>query len=208
MTTRPTDSVFGLREPPVDANVNEPRRVQPSEPIPGLADYQPTNGASPTEHAPGAEMQWTNAELSSIAGTIEELQRRLEHANDRLSTASNVEATEFEIGKLFVEAQRFSEESLSKLELQINMILSAAEDKAKQILTEATEEALEIRRHAQQSAFVSTKTSRELQTAITGFTTVNSELMKELTTLNSMLTPRSGQATSQLDPSSRAPGSD
>ena len=43
----------------------------------------------------------------------------------------NVEATESEIGRLFVEAQRFSEESLSKLELQIHQILCAAEDKAK-----------------------------------------------------------------------------
>jgi cell division septum initiation protein DivIVA len=107
-----------------------------------------------------------------------------------------------EIGRLFVEAQRFSEDSLSKLERQIHEVLCAAEDKAKQILTEATEEALEIRRQAQEAAFVSTRTARELQSAIAGFTTVNVELVKELGALSSMLTPVSERGMTELDSSS------
>ena len=103
----------------------------------------------------------------------------------------SVEATESEIGRLFVEAQRFSEESLTKLELQIHQILCAADDKARAILTEATQEAIEIRRQAQEAAFLSTKTAQELQSAIAGFTTVNNELVKELAALNSMLTSQS-----------------
>ena len=146
--------------------------------------------------------------MHSIASTIEELQRRLEVANTRLSGVATVEATELEIGRLFVEAQRFSEESLSKLERQIHEVLSAAEDKAKQILTEATEEALEIRRQAQEAAFLSTRTARELQSAIAGFTTVNNELVKELGALNAMLTPTNERGMTEIDPSSGMPESD
>ena len=143
----------------------------------------PTTG-TPTRaegaESPETDVEWTNAELQSIASTIEELQGRLEQANSRLSSAAKVETTEFEIGRLFVEAQRFSEASLTKLEVQIHEILGAAEAKATEILTEATEEAHEIRRQAQEAAFLSTRTARELQTAIAGFTTVNNELVKEL----------------------------
>jgi cell division septum initiation protein DivIVA len=151
---------------------------------------------------PGTDVQWTNSELQSIATTIEDLQRRLQAANSQLSSSVNVEATESEIGRLFVEAQRFSEESLSKLELQIHEILCAAEDKARAILTEATKEAIEIRRQAQEAAFLSTKTAQELQSAIAGFTTVNNELVKELGALNSMLTPTSERGMAQIDSSS------
>ena len=156
---------------------------------------------------PGTDVEWTNSELHS-AGTVEELQRRLEVANSRLSSAAAVETTEFEIGRLFVEAQRFSEDALSKLELQIHEILRAAEAKGKQILVEATEEALEIRRQAQEAAFASTTTARELQSAIVGFTTVNSELVKELGVLNSMLAPANERGVTEIDPSSGATESD
>jgi cell division septum initiation protein DivIVA len=155
----------------------------------------------------GTGVEWTNTELQSIATTIEDLQRRLEAANSQLSAAANVETTESEIGRLFVEAQRFSEESLSKLELQIHEILFAAEDKARAILTEATQEAIEIRRQAQEAAFLSTRTAQELQSAIGGFTTVNNELVKELGALNSMLTPASERGTTQIDHASSEPGS-
>ena len=145
------------------------------------------------------DVEWTNAELRSIASTVEELQQRLELANSRLSSVAKVEATEIEIGRLFVEAQRFSEESVSKLERQIHQVLRAAEDKAKQILSEATEDALEIRRQAQEAAFASTRTARELQSAIAGFTTVNTELVRELGALSSMLTPPNERRMSELD---------
>ncbi len=155
---------------------------------------------------PGAGVEWTNTELQSIAATIEDLQRRLETANSQLSTAADVETTESEIGRLFVAAQRFSEESLSRLELQVHEILCAAEEKAKAILTEATQDAIEIRRQAQEAAFLSTKTAQELQSAIAGFTTVNNELVKELGALNSMLTPSSERGITRINPSSSGPG--
>lgn len=140
-------------------------------------------------------------QLLTIASTIEELQGRLEEANARLASVAKVETTEVEIGRLFVEAQRFSEASLSKLELAILEILREVEAKAKQILTEATEEAHEIRRQAQQAAFASTRTAQELQSAIAGFTTVNGELLRELGALNTMMTPTSERGMTEIDPS-------
>jgi dsDNA-specific endonuclease/ATPase MutS2 len=136
-----------------------------------------------------ATMESTSSELGAIAGAIEELQTRLAQANDQLHQVAVVQTTEYEIGRLFVEAQRFSEASLSKLEMRIQEILVEAEAKAAEILREATEEAVEIRRQAQQSSAIPNRTAQELQSAIVGFASVNSELVKELSVLNDMLTP-------------------
>ena len=162
---------------------------------------------TPTETSAAADegVQWANSELLTIASTIEELQGRLAEANSRLSNATKVETTEVEIGRLFVEAQRFSEESLSRLEIQVHEVLREAEAKAKQIIAEATEEGHEIRRQAHHSAFVSTQAAQELQSAIAGFTGVNSALLKELGTLNSMLTAEGERGTNQINPSSTWP---
>jgi prefoldin subunit 5 len=207
MSTRPTDSVFGVSQRASNDQTATSLDPYPSTPMSGTPNHHDGHNGAEVTHAPGTEVERTTAELHSIAGTIEELQRRLEAANTRLSSVATVETTEFEIGRLFVEAQRFSEDSLSNLERQIHEVLCAAEDKAKQILTEATKEALEIRRQAQEAAFVSKQTARELQSAIVGFTTVNTELVKELGALSSMLTP-SEQGTAEIDPSSSVSHSD
>lgn len=208
MSTKPIDSVFGVpqraSDDPLGASLDSYSSTRMSDPL----HHQDGDDGADVADTPGTDVEWTNAELHSIASTIEELQQRLEVANTRLSGAATVETTEFEIGRLFVEAQRFSEDSLSKLERQIHEVLCAAENKAKQILTEATEEALEIRRQAQEAAIVSKQTARELQSAIVGFTTVNAELVKELGALSSMLTPASERGMTEIDTSSSVPDSD
>jgi cell division septum initiation protein DivIVA len=190
MSSTPASSVFGL---PVDGFDGHPLA-----PVSELGRDRST-GPDEAGQPPPSEVEWVNSELLTISSTIEELQNRLVEANTRLASASKIETTETEIGRLFVEAQRFSEASLNKLELQIHEILGEAEAKAKQILTEATEEALEIRRQAQEAAFASTRTAQELQSAIAGFTTVNAQLLQELTALNSMLTPAS-HGTREIEP--------
>jgi cell division septum initiation protein DivIVA len=199
MSARPVDSVFGVPGRPSDARSDAPGS--------DIADHRDAD-APVRAQATETEVEWTTAELQSIAGTIEELQGRLEQANTRLTSAAKVETTECEIGRLFVEAQRFSEESLSKLELQIHEVLCAAETKANEILTEATEEAQDIRRKAQQAAIASTRTARELHSAIAGFTVVNNELVKELGALNAMLTPTDERGVAELDPSAGMSESD
>jgi len=189
MSARSSDSVFDVPE--------RPGGSLPDAPISDIADRRHLHAP---EADPQAETRWANDELLSIASTIQDLQGRLEEANSRLEAAGHVETTEFELGRLFIEAQRFSEESLSKLEAQINDILCEAEAKATQILTEATEEALEIRRRAQEAAFASAGTAQELQVAITGFTKVNGELVKELGALYSMLAPATEQPRAKIEP--------
>jgi hypothetical protein len=191
MSTRPLDSLLGVPDSPGRHSRAQPTVASTGARISSIADHQGPVAPADDFGSPGSHVDWTNAELVSIASTIEELQQRLVDANTRLSSVAAVETTEIEIGRLFVQAQRFSEETLFMLEQQINEILIAAETKAEQILREATEEALDIRRHAQTYAVESTQSVRELQVAIAGFTTINNELVKELGALNSMLTPGS-----------------
>jgi chromosome segregation ATPase len=156
----------------------------------GEQRYSSANG-SRTGHQMqhDASVESASSEIGAIAGAIEELQNRLARANDQLGQVAAVQTTEFEIGRLFMEAQQFSEASIARLEMQIQEILVEAEAKAAQILREATEEAQEIRRQAEQASFIPARTAQDLQAAISGFASVNSELIRELNALNEMLAP-------------------
>src|ERR1700753_2941468 len=118
MDTRPVDSVFGIPNHANDGHRGEPNGVYPAADVSDPAK-QRVDGPGEATAAPGSEIEWSNAELHSIASTIEDLQRRLEQANAQVITAAVAEATEVDIGRLFVEAQRFSEDSLARLEHQI-----------------------------------------------------------------------------------------
>jgi cell division septum initiation protein DivIVA len=188
-----------------------PWAARPDAPIADIADRR-NGGTDPHPlEASGSEVQWVNSELHTIASTIEDLQSRLAQANSRLDAASKVETTEVEIGRLFVEAQQFCDDSLASLEMRVHEILLEADNKAKQMIVEANAEAQEIRRNAQQAAFASTETVRELQAAIAGFTRVNADLLTELGTLNSMLLPDEASRLAGHNPSpdaSQSIGSD
>jgi hypothetical protein len=176
MSTSPINPVFGD---------SSPRQWPESGPAPLHPVARPQNDAQPA----GTDYDSPHSEINSIANAIEELQNRLERANNRLGQAATVRTTELEIGRLFVEAQRFSEASISELEHQIQEILAEAEAKAMQILREATDEAHEIRRQAQESSLVSARAANDLQAAIAGFSVVNNALVSELNALNSLLAP-------------------
>jgi hypothetical protein len=148
-----------------------------------------------------------SAEIDSISSAIAELQGRLEEAHKQIGSVSAVRATELEIGRLFVEAQRFSEASLSQLEQQIQSILAEAESKAMRILREATDEAHAIRKQAQQTANVPANTAMKVQAAISGFSNINNELVRELRTLNTMLKPTPEQMVERTDPAAGSFGS-
>jgi len=154
--------------------------------------------APPVRH--DAAVESASSEIGAIAGAIEELQSRLERANEQLGQVTSVQTTEFEIGRLFMEAQRFSEATLSRLEMQIQEILVEAEAKAAEILREANEDAERIRREAQQSSsFIPARTAQELQSAIAGFASVNNELIRELSALNAMLAPSNNRVAPPID---------
>jgi cell division septum initiation protein DivIVA len=183
MDTSPIDPVFG-----------------PSSYARGEQEHPTGNGngaGQPVRH--DAVVESASSEIGAIASAIEELQSRLERANEQLGQVAAVQTTEFEIGRLFMEAQRFSEATLSRLEMQIQEILVEAEAKAAEILREATEEAEKIRREAQQSSFIPARTAQELQSAIGGFASVNNELIRELNALNAMLAPSTNRMAQPMD---------
>jgi uncharacterized protein YPO0396 len=62
------------------------------------------------------QVEWATSELHSIARTIATVQTRLEEANKSGSIAANVQTTEVEITRLALEVDRFSDETIAKLE--------------------------------------------------------------------------------------------
>ena len=140
-----------------------------------------------------AAVESANAEIEYVTSAIEELQSRLERANSQMSQVAAVRTTELEIGRLFVEAQKFTEAALVKLEGQIHEILIQAEAKANQMLREAQEEADAIRKEAESASLFPAERAQDLHAAIVGFSEINGELVKELGALNAMLTPPAGQ---------------
>jgi chromosome segregation ATPase len=163
----------------------ESQTLRPSAPSP---DPESTGGAVAAE---SAAVESANAEIEFVSSAIEDLQSRLERASTQMNQVTAVRATEREIGLLFVEAQKFTEAALAKLEGQIHQILDQAEAKAAEIVREAQEEGEELRRQAQSATLFPVEKVHELQAAIRGFSTINGELVKELSALNTMLSPSS-----------------
>jgi hypothetical protein len=181
MDISPTDPVFGAASSP-------------------QADYPPRNGTSVGQRSvKNGAVESGGTEIGAITEAIEELQARLDRAHEQLDQAKAVRTTELEIDRLFVEAQRFSEASLQRLDMRVQEILVEAEAKATQILREATEEAQKIHRQAQQAPPIPTRTAQEVQSAIVSFTRLNSEFLKELNALNGMLTPSVDDTSSSAD---------
>jgi hypothetical protein len=175
MSNTPSDSVFD----------------NPSS-APGRQPEATSGFGSPGSSVPLDEndaVESANAEIEFVSSAIKDLQDRLDRANDQMGHVAAVRTTEVEIGRLFVEAQRFTDASLANLEQQVHAILLQAEAKAQEILREANEEAEEIRRGAQSSTAIPAETAHELQVAIAGFSQINGELVKELEALSAMLTP-------------------
>jgi len=161
----------------------QPVAAEAVAPSPGPAS---TGGTVATE---SAAVETASAEIEFVTSAIEDLQSRLERANTQMNQVTAVRATEREIGLLFVEAQKFTEAALAKLEGQIHQILDQAEAKAAQIVREAQEEAEEVRRQAESASVFPAEKAQELQAAIRGFSSINGELVKELSALNTMLSP-------------------
>ncbi len=139
--------------------------------------------------AESAAVKSASDEIEYVTSAIEELQNRLDRANEQMNQVSAVRTTELEIGRLFVEAQKFTEAALNKLEGQIHEILAEAENKAAQMVREAHEEAEAIREEAKNQSRFPTEKASELQDAIVGFSSINEKLVEELSTLNTMLGP-------------------
>jgi cell division septum initiation protein DivIVA len=172
---------------------------------PPLGEAQTGNGSALGHTSrESATVESTSTEIGAISGAIEELQTRLARAHSQLEQVTAVQTTEIEIGRLFVEAQRFSEDFLSRLETQIGQILVEAEAKAADIVREATEEALEIRRRIHGSSVIPARTAQDLQSVIGSFASINGELIKQLNALSAMVMAAGDRGASSTDPWSPA----
>lgn len=193
MGTGPIKAVFGPATPPSDSSAGPE------------AGRRHLGLAAPVEESvdQSASVDSAREEIASVADAVAALQHRLEHANEHLRQVNAVRATELEIGRLFVEAQRFAEAYLIRLEDQVQEILAKAEAKAAQILREATQEAQELRQGAGQTAHMPALTVQKVQAAIAGMAGTHSDLMTELYTLNAMLAPL---RTRRSDDGNEAPG--
>jgi hypothetical protein len=108
---------------------------------------------SPTGEVSAADIALTSAsaELKLVGDAIGELQSRLERANAQMNQVTAVRTTELEIGRLFMEAQRFTDSALARLEGQIQEVLNEAGARARQIVHEAEQEAEAIRQEARRT---------------------------------------------------------
>ena len=84
--------------------------------------------------------------------------------------------SETELGRLFVEAQRFTDDALAKLDGQVERVLAQASAKAAQIVVEAREEADQILRSARDTVSLPTDKADELRAAVDRLTTFVGEL--------------------------------
>jgi vacuolar-type H+-ATPase subunit H len=171
-------------------------------------------------------------EVESIAGAINELQARLEQANSRILEAKRVQSTEEEIGRLFVQAQQFTDTAINQLEEQarqaideaqaeadrivaeaqhhaaelvkgqIRQVIEAAEEQAAAIIEDANRQAEEIMSEARAASPIPPETAEQLRATIEGFSRVNRELVEELAFLNVAL---AGESMPQIPGSNDVP---
>jgi cell division septum initiation protein DivIVA len=84
--------------------------------------------------------------------------------------------SETELGRLFVEAQRFTDDALAKLDSQVERVLAQASAKAAEIVVEAREEADQILRSARDTVSLPTDKADELRAAVDRLSTFVGEL--------------------------------
>ena len=109
MSTRPIDSVFEVPERP-----NTPMGAHQSRTWPITATpTQKKASKSRGQRSSGPMLNCIRSPAPSRS-----CRPGSSRPNTRLSAVAKVETTEIEIGRLFVEAQQFSEASLSKLEVR------------------------------------------------------------------------------------------
>lgn len=101
-------------------------------------------------------------------------------ASERRKDDAGAPITEREIGQVFVEAQRFTDDALVKLEGQIGRVLAEAGRKAAEIVLEAREEADELLRRARESVSLSSAKADELHQAVARLATLVDSLADAL----------------------------
>jgi cell division septum initiation protein DivIVA len=128
--------------------------------------------------------------LTEISRAAEELKIRSEAAIASMKRAIDLSVTEVEIGRLFVRAQAFIDQSVADAQLQASQILAEARATADGIVAQARQYAKGLTEEARQRPAMPLEAIQQLQRTIESFSRANSELKGELSQLHSTLTPR------------------
>jgi hypothetical protein len=131
--------------------------------------------------------------LLEVSQAIDELKGRLEKAAHSVLQATNVNATELEMGKLFVRAQEFVDRAMRDAQLKATRIVAEARVTAGAIVEDARSQAKAIVEQAN-TIGISSDALRLLERTIDSFTRANSELSHELAELNSALNAQPTEA--------------
>ncbi len=132
------------------------------------------------------------AEFSEMSRAIEELRERLDLASSKMEHVAVVRTSELEIGRLFVQAQEFTDAALGQAEQRARQAIAEAEAEATRILEEARREAEAIVEEARQQAALPPEAVGRLDSTIAGFIEINRELIEELVYLRGSYNPAGG----------------
>lgn len=141
--------------------------------------------------------------LESVASVMDQLTGQLSQLTEAFGHTRTLRSTETEIGRLFLQAQAYVDESVGIAEVRARAIVSEAEVQAARIVTQANEEAAAIVERARRDAILRPEAVARLSSTIEGFSRMNDELVRELSMLRASLTPMEVQAPPPA-PSTRA----
>lgn len=125
-------------------------------------------------------VQAVTTAVTHVAVALDELKGQLEIANRRVSEVAAAQTTEAELGRLFVRAAQFADSAIAEAQDEARRLVADARREADRIVAEARGHADAIIEEAEQSSALPSAFALQVQTALDGFTHVNSEFMKEL----------------------------
>jgi hypothetical protein len=127
--------------------------------------------------------------MQELAASVDELKERLERARRQMNEIAVVQASEHNLGDLFVAAHRYAEAAVSRAQNIARQTVEDARRDAASIVSAARREAESIIEDARRRMSVTPDAVQHVDNAIEGFTRVNALLIKGLTELRRVLEP-------------------
>jgi len=136
--------------------------------------------------------------LESVASTMNHLTSQLTALTEAFGRTKTLRATEAEIGRLFVRAQEYVDDSIADARERARRIVAEAQDQAAHIIEQAQAQAAEIVEQARRQAILRPEAVAQLSNTIEGFSRMNVELVEELSRLRETLAPMAEPAAEPL----------
>ncbi len=130
--------------------------------------------------------------LEGVASTMDDLTSQLTALTEAYGRTKMLRTTEAEIGRLFVRAQGYVDDSIADARERARQIVAGAQEQAFHIIDQAHAQAAEIVEQARRQAVLRPEAVARLSTTIEGFSRMNVELVNELSMLRETLSPMPG----------------